>query len=280
MPKQTGLDLLKRGIKPSTRYRCVIEGEVFVQAEKGTSQEPYRAAFLTTERACREASPIFQFVNDPQTAVAMKRQFPKFLSIATHRLEGTTTENGKAIENPELMTWEEMVHFIKDMEIPVDWSLYLDRVDLLNAIKEHYEEPEAFAKNQETRRLTNSKRNQMVAELRELNPNGVTFLGFGDEAIDDHMWEKERLQNQPKFEPEEDDEPTMPEGGFDAFETTETKVEDVTPTDTAEQIADTAVKLDEALKPAPTKEDLLAMSKEANKEKGKGSKSKLNELGA
>lgn len=193
---RSGLELIQRGIKPLTRYKVIISGEAFVKARKGTDHYPYRVAFTTSEKNCRETSAIFQFVNKVAPRV-MPQRIPGYLGLATHNLESCTVIGGGELQNPDLMTRAELAVFAVDLELDIDLFLYPDRVDLLNAVKECLEDPESFEKNQEARRARKAKSLALQSNLDELNAEGVEFLGFGEEPEEaeyDKQYQRERIK--------------------------------------------------------------------------------------
>ena len=193
---RSGLELIQRGIKPLTRYKVIISGEAFVKAHKGTNHYPYRVAFTTSEKNCRETSAIFQFVNKVAPRV-MPQRIPGYLGLATHNLESCTVIGGGELQNPDLMTRAELAVFAVDLELDIDLFLYPDRVDLLNAVKECLEDPESFEKNQEARRARKAKSLALQSNLDELNAEGVEFLGFGEEPEEaeyDKEYQRARLK--------------------------------------------------------------------------------------
>jgi len=195
---RSGLELIQRGIKPLTRYKVIISGEAFVKARKGTNHYPYRVAFTTSEKNCRETSAIFQFVNKVAPRV-MPQRIPGYLGLATHNLESCTVIGGGELQNPDLMTRAELAVFAVDLELDIDLFLYPDRVDLLNAVKECLEDPESFEKNQEARRARKAKSLALQSNLDELNAEGVEFLGFGEEPEEneyDKQYARERIRQE------------------------------------------------------------------------------------
>ncbi len=203
---RSGLELIQRGIKPLTRYKVIISGEAFVKAHKGTAHYPYRVAFTTSEKNCRETTAVFQFVNKVAPRV-MPQRVPGYLGLATHNLESCTVIGGGELQNPDLMTRAELAVFAVDLELDIDLMLYPDRVDLLNAVKECLEDPESFEKNQEARRARKSKSLALQSNLDELNAEGVEFLGFGEEPEEneyDKQYMRERIRQELENETAQD----------------------------------------------------------------------------
>lgn len=182
MAKKTGFDLLMKGIKPSLRYLVTIAGGYFAPDRGGSQIKNYSVSFVTTQELCNGKNPIWQFKYQLADSL-MKPNYPDFIELATHELVECLCETGE-VKNPDLMNRQELLLLIADLDAKnIDVSLYPDKTDLRNVLKDWFElEDDVFEKNQEARRKRVGKGYQEKSEL--LNLQAIDITQFRKQATE------------------------------------------------------------------------------------------------
>lgn len=187
MAKKTGFDLLMKGIKPSLRYLVTIAGGYFAPDRSGSQVKNYSVSFVTTQELCQGKNPIWQFKYQ-LADLLMKPNYPDFIELATHELTECLCESGE-VKNPDLMNRQELLLLIADLEAKnIDVSLYPDKADLRNVLKDWFElDDEVFESNQEARRKRVGRGYQEKSELLNLQAIDVTqFRAKATEFTEPH----------------------------------------------------------------------------------------------
>lgn len=187
MAKKTGFDLLMKGIKPSLRYLVTVAGGYFAPDRSGSQVKNYSVSFVTTQELCQGKNPIWQFKYQ-LADLLMKPNYPDFIELATHELTECLCESGE-VKNPDLMNRQELLLLIADLEAKnIDVSLYPDKADLRNVLKDWFElDDEVFEANQEARRKRVGRGYQEKSELLNLQAIDVTqFRAKATEFTEPH----------------------------------------------------------------------------------------------
>lgn len=151
-------------------YEVTVEGHFVCNKGTKVELEPYRETARCNDRH-RDAGFLSVFKNHILPEVLPKKH-PGYTGLYTHNLVSVVnlTNPNAAINDPDLMSLEELVGFVKSADLPLELGLYQDAADLRQAIKDYYEDPEAFLAVQENRMDLRRDDLELKAELADLNP--------------------------------------------------------------------------------------------------------------
>jgi len=160
--------------KTDTIYRVTFKGLAKIAVGKNVSVEPYEMTVRMNE-AMVQAGPLASWRNylAPQL---LPKILPYFQRVRTQEIIHAEREDGQPIDNPAVMSFEQLVEYVELAELPVDTNIYMDAGELRNAIRECRENEEAFVQSQKRLAQRRGPEVTMKQSAAELNAELVLSL--------------------------------------------------------------------------------------------------------
>lgn len=162
--------------------RCVVVGTYYYTGPNHTKgNKPFELPVVVPLDQAEMALSLIQNEILPKI---MPQKFPDFTRLRTAEIKSTAVLAGPPLEENayiQLMTWDELVSYIRANRFKIDPSVYLGSVtDLREALRTHKQDPEGYKIQEDMARETMAKK-QTINDMLEAN---ASFLDEGkDESL-------------------------------------------------------------------------------------------------
>lgn len=144
-----------------------VEGEYFEAPKEGYHDhviKPYVADFFLPESAMESALSV---IKNNLLGNKLKSKYPGFVQYRTHTITKVwSVKTGQASNNPNHLSFKELVEFIKTNGYPIKTELHKEVETLRDAFKHYQRNPEEFSIDQQ---LLQERIGDSVALEKELN---------------------------------------------------------------------------------------------------------------
>lgn len=117
-----------------TIYDVTIEGIYAARTEHGSVEKPYKVT-VPMDKEHLDAGPVSAFCKG-YADKKLRKHYPDYIRFITHTLLSITPRDGSEITDYKLMSYDQLVNFIEDNDLPVDYRLYDDTESIRTAIGE------------------------------------------------------------------------------------------------------------------------------------------------
>jgi hypothetical protein len=163
----------------SDLYEITCEGEYYGYTESGRKvTRPYTLVWKANE-VMRQTGFLSVFKNaltpkdGKDTAIIrmMREKYPDYKRYKTHHVVNAInlTKKNAPVRELALMNRNQVIQFLNQKGIPIDSDLYPSVSELRQALKDYHENPDAFKKNQDKRRLIKGPQYAVIRGVEELN---------------------------------------------------------------------------------------------------------------